>query len=1250
MHDSRNARLDDGLIGRLAVNRRTLLKSGLLTGLAAFAPLTFAIAEDGTVLADPQSTSANAGILLTQPFLQLPAENAVNVVWFTENECTVNQVELFEDGVDAPASRTFDAETIVPERIRDNNGAQHKVYRHEVTVDGLPSFTGKDREKIPYRVVSDGTASQIYALQAQAQPGTPLKILLTSDIQCKDMCAANMQKMYEKFGAVDAVFANGDLVDRGDAYVDWFSEERSYFKVMQGTTSHVLANGVKTGIAYTGAPILQQAPSYAAIGNHETMGTYQPDGAANNQLSSEFNNPKTRAYAEALYAQRAAEVNPSGDEKVKARFIKDNSWNNDTYETVLSLPKNPAGNRRYYAATVGDVRLIVLDVCRIWRGNGMGDSVTRYVDPIGHTGETDPARGFGKHIFEPIGKGSEQYGFLEEELASAEYQNAKYKVIMFHWQYHSLGGNAIPAYTDPVPNEVTLSDGRKQIVYTYPMEADYLKNDVEPLIEQYGCDLIFNAHSHLWNRFKTDSGINILETSNNGNNYGAFIDKKVRDGFPASIKPDFTGDAALKAPFQGHEGDYVVSGDPYGLSPILPSVGFDQSLADYGEPYLMSNTVTEFTLIDTGTGTVDSYYFDTARPDMGPTLFDSFAIAAAPLRPYGIEGSGVLSKVAGYAMGESDTDGGVCEIVAYSAKAGLAYVVNGKDKQLDIVNVGKLGQQASAKGVAELARVARVDVSALVKDFTFGDITSVAVNDDRGLVAVAVQAKTYTDAGRVLLLNYKGELQASYECGVQPDMVCFTPDGSRVLTADEGEPREGYGNGAIDPKGTVTIVDLDAKDATTVTFDAWDARRDELVGKHVLLKKGLNPSTDFEPEYIAIDPDSKRAYVSLQEANAIATLDLEAKEFVAIDSLGFKNHLIAGNELDLRKDKKIRVSWENVHGVYMPDGIACQRVGDKTYVLCANEGDASEWGDYTNVSEMQVALDAEWNPIKAECLDPDKMDGLPEQKAGAKYVLGGRSFSIYRVDDDGLTQVFDSGSDFEQITARRYPDYFNASNKNNKLDSRSDAKGPEPEGITIGVVGQKTYAFVGLERIGGVMMYDVTDPEGASFADYINTRDFSVKFPKKGCDPAQGDISPEGLAFVAAAESPTGYPLVLAAHEVSGTLAVYSVNEGKGEAAKPQNPFEQASGSGSGSGSGTGEGAGTGTGSGSGSGLGNQKPSGDTSGTTGKKPTSGAMPQTGDASTLLWGASAAAGAAAVLAGSAFALNNKQASEEDILDE
>ncbi|WP_454940702.1 choice-of-anchor I family protein [Evtepia sp.] len=500
-----------------------------------------------------------------------------------------------------------------------------------------------------------------------------------------------------------------------------------------------------------------------------------------------------------------------------------------------------------------------------------------------------------------------------------------------------------------------------------------------------------------------------------------------------------------------------------------------------------------------------------------------------------------LEKIAGYSTGYSDQEGGVAEIVAYSQDNQKFYLVNGREQKLDIVSLA--GLTAGEEGQS-LTLEQRLDVSQMIPGFAFGDLTSVAVDPVHDRVAVAVQAEDYAAKGAILLLNYDGEYLAHYPAGVQPDNVTFSPDGRYVLSANEGEPRQGYENGT-DPQGSVTIVDLAAETPApnTVTFEAFDAQREALTQANVILKQGRNPSTDLEPEYIAVDGDSATAYVALQEANSIAVLDLASGQFTGVHSLGFKDHSQPGNELDANKeDKQAKLQNEAFMGVYMPDGIALYEAGGKTFLLTANEGDASEWEEYANITTVvtgTVEEDGETTDVEVEVLDKTKLDGLPAVEEGTHFTLGGRSFSLYEVTQDGLTQVFDSGSDFESITAQAYPDHFNASNKNNKLDSRSDAKGPEPESVTVNLVEGKPYAYVGLERIGGVMVYDLSDPAHPAFVEYVNTRDFSVDFPEAGTDPAQGDVSVEGMCAVPASASPTGQALLLTANEVSGTVAVF---------------------------------------------------------------------------------------------------------------
>ena len=214
----------------------------------------------------------------------------------------------------------------------------------------------------------------------------------------------------------------------------------------------------------------------------------------------------------------------------------------------------------------------------------------------------------------------------------------------------------------------------------------------------------------------------------------------------------------------------------------------------------------------------------------------------------------------------------------------------------------------------------------------------------------------------------------------------------------------------------------------------------------------------------------------------------------------------------------------------MPDGISAAVIGGKTYVFTANEGDSrADWPGLDNEYEDKtsptgnVTLDS-----KVVWFNAGMWDGLDSDK---DYIFGGRSFSIYEAAADGLKLVFDSGSEFEEVTAEKLPDYFNASNDKTSPDNRSGKKGPEPESVVTGTVGKKTYAFIAIERIGGVMVYDITDPANAAFVNYINSREFD--------DAIKGDVSPEGLCFVPASDSKSGNALLLTACEVSGTLTVY---------------------------------------------------------------------------------------------------------------
>ena len=244
----------------------------------------------------------------------------------------------------------------------------------------------------------------------------------------------------------------------------------------------------------------------------------------------------------------------------------------------------------------------------------------------------------------------------------------------------------------------------------------------------------------------------------------------------------------------------------------------------------------------------------------------------------------------------------------------------------------------------------------------------------------------------------------------------------------------------------------------------------------------------------------------------------------------------------------------------MPDGISVVTIGGKDYVITANEGDAREWGDYENIdSDKLVLSDGEKAGKKIEYLDTSKTDGL---ESGKTYILGGRSFSIWNADT--LEQVFDSGDDFEVITAAEFPEYFNSGHDEAGLDKRSHKKGVEPETVSVLETNGKIYAIVGLERMGGIMVYDISNPDKAAYADYLNVRGFSETVEDLS---KLGDLGPEGICAISAEDSPTGNAMILVANEISGTVTVTQIEKGDIDHGDDDNHNSGSSGNGSSGGS-----------------------------------------------------------------------------------
>ncbi|BDI20041.1 metallophosphoesterase [Nostoc cf. commune SO-36] len=538
--------------------------------------------------------------LLTDPFLQLPTETSVQVVWFTEFagvNHTVTYGENFKQTAKANITKLTrtreDQESKVANQTKDGQIYQKPVlrdiWRHEAEVTGLTPGV-----RVNYRVTSvrednESVSSDVFTLAATPKLDTPLKILLTSDHQLKPMTSANLQKVVETVGRVDGVWFAGDLINISDRASEWFDDNSggALFPGLQGRAKYEMTHdGVKT--IYTGGQIIQHAPMFTCIGNHEVMGRFARMGS----LNDEFDDTFPRVAAQKIYQDN----------------LIDNSFNTNTYEEIFSLPKSKEGGKRYYAVTFGDVRLVVLYATNMWRTPSLnGKNKGRYREAEKDLNNLENW-GYGQVIYEPIAKGSKQYNWLEAELNSPEFQQAKYKVVMFHHPPHTLGDNIVPAYTEPVQIIERDDNNIKAVRYEYPKDADYIIRDVVPILEAANVQLVFYGHSHLWNRFVSPSGMHFLETSNVGNTYGAAW-----------------GDRKREVPI-GYQEDYVNVGDPNGLEPIVPTIS--PLLGEDGKPmpYIASNDITVFSIFDTGAGTISSYRFDTRKPDSEVLKFDEFKL------------------------------------------------------------------------------------------------------------------------------------------------------------------------------------------------------------------------------------------------------------------------------------------------------------------------------------------------------------------------------------------------------------------------------------------------------------------------------------------------------------------------------------------------------------------------------------------------------------------------------------------------
>lgn len=505
-------------------------------------------------------------------------------------------------------------------------------------------------------------------------------------------------------------------------------------------------------------------------------------------------------------------------------------------------------------------------------------------------------------------------------------------------------------------------------------------------------------------------------------------------------------------------------------------------------------------------------------PLLGLVAHGSAAQAAAPAR---------FAVIGSYRTGLADGTGDrtAAETVAYGE--GRIYLTNSTDNSLDIVDVSDPSAPALLKRVSLAAYGAGPN--------------SVAFSD--GVVAVAVEASPKTDPGAVVFLDAEGAYLNRVKAGALPDMLTFTPNGRLLLVANEGEPSNDY---QLDPVGSISAIRigdegvsaLNDDDVITIGFASFDASSLRAQGVRIF-GPGASAAQDLEPEYITVTQNNQLAFVSLQENNAVAVVDLQELRATRILPLGFKNHLLAGQGLDPSdRDGAIKIAPWPVYGMYQPDALDTYEVRGRTYFVTANEGNARDYnpGLREEATVSSLALDPTTFPnasaLKANAalgrLTVTRMDGDTDGDGDYDrlYAFGARSFSIW---DAAGQQVYDSGDSFEQRVAQAQPANFNANNSSNAFDNRSDNKGPEPEGVSLGKLGGRTYAFIGLEREGGVMIFDVSEPSAPSYVQYLNSRNFAVA-------PGQTDSGPEVVVFVK--EGPDDRPLILLANEVSGSITL----------------------------------------------------------------------------------------------------------------
>lgn len=456
-------------------------------------------------------------------------------------------------------------------------------------------------------------------------------------------------------------------------------------------------------------------------------------------------------------------------------------------------------------------------------------------------------------------------------------------------------------------------------------------------------------------------------------------------------------------------------------------------------------------------------------------------------------------------------DEGFAEISAYDSKTERLFIVNPVATE---ISVWDISNPSSAQQLSSIPLNATPN--------------SVAVSG--GLLAVAIENSDKQAPGNINTYDTTTlTLQNSFTTGALPDMVTFSPDGKYIISANEGEPNDNY---TVDPEGSVTVVNVESNQANTLYFTGFNGH--DIGNGFRVFGPNATLSQDVEPEYIAVSDDSKYAYVALQENNGLAVVDLESMQIVSLIGLGTKDWSLPGNTMDASDRDGILGNFQNwpVQSYYHPDAIVFQKIDGTGYIISANEGDARDYDGYSEEERVKdLTLDPMVFPNAEELKKDENIGRLKTTNANGDtdgdgdfdeiYAYGGRSFTIWGVDG---SLVYDSGDEIGRRTFQVNPTFFNADE--GEADGRSDDKGAEPEGLATLELNGTTLLFLGLERSGGAIVYDITNPVSPKFVTWLlNTQ----------------DIAPEGLLSIPAEESPTGQSLLVITNEVSNTVTIYEI-------------------------------------------------------------------------------------------------------------